>query len=124
MVVLEMSTPTSVHHSIDFCKVMLQFFLYWLFKSIIFHVIFLFLYLSISHGFLLISADFFPAQVGSDARENVRHWFTRSDASRRDKLLACGAFIVAELRLQVLEETEFTCSAGIAHNKVEIFIIL
>lgn len=118
MVVLEMSTPTSVHHSIDFCKVMLQFFLYWLFKSIIFHVIFLFLYLSISHGFLLISADFFPAQVGSDARENVRHWFTRSDASRRDKLLACGAFIVAELRLQVLEETEFTCSAGIAHNKM------
>ncbi|XP_049405506.1 DNA polymerase eta isoform X2 [Solanum stenotomum] len=57
-------------------------------------------------------------EVGSDARENVRHWFTRSDASRRDKLLACGAFIVAELRLQVLEETEFTCSAGIAHNKM------
>ncbi|XP_069153609.1 DNA polymerase eta isoform X16 [Solanum lycopersicum] len=58
------------------------------------------------------------SEVGSDARENVRHWFTRSDASRRDKLLACGAFIVAELRLQVLEETEFTCSAGIAHNKM------
>uniref|UniRef100_A0A0V0IKK7 DNA polymerase eta n=1 Tax=Solanum chacoense TaxID=4108 RepID=A0A0V0IKK7_SOLCH len=57
-------------------------------------------------------------EVGSDARENVRHWFTRSDASRRDKLLACGAFLVAELRLQVLEETEFTCSAGIAHNKM------
>ncbi|KAL3347776.1 hypothetical protein AABB24_021429 [Solanum stoloniferum] len=57
-------------------------------------------------------------EVGSDARENVRHWFTRSDASRCDKLLACGAFIVAELRLQVLEETEFTCSAGIAHNKM------
>ncbi|XP_055818577.1 DNA polymerase eta isoform X2 [Solanum dulcamara] len=57
-------------------------------------------------------------EVCSDARENVRHWLTRSDASRRDKLLACGAFIVAELRLQVLEETEFTCSAGIAHNKM------
>ncbi|KAG5630627.1 hypothetical protein H5410_002344 [Solanum commersonii] len=60
---------------------------------------------------------------GSDARENIRHWLTRSDASRRDKLLACGAFIVAELRLQVLVETEFTCSAGIAHNKAEIFNI-
>ncbi|XP_047263131.1 DNA polymerase eta isoform X4 [Capsicum annuum] len=55
---------------------------------------------------------------GSNAREKVGHWLTRSDASRRDKLLACGAFIVAELRLQVLEETEFTCSAGIAHNKM------
>ncbi|XP_019230146.1 PREDICTED: DNA polymerase eta [Nicotiana attenuata] len=57
-------------------------------------------------------------EVGTDPRENVRHWLTRSDASHRDKLLACGALIVAELRLQVLEETEFTCSAGIAHNKM------
>ncbi|XP_075100125.1 DNA polymerase eta-like isoform X3 [Nicotiana tabacum] len=57
-------------------------------------------------------------EVGTNPRENVRHWLTRSDASRRDKLLACGALIVAELRLQVLEETEFTCSAGIAHNKM------
>lgn len=57
-------------------------------------------------------------EVDIDTREKVRHWFTRSDASRRDKLLACGAFIVAELRLQVLEETEFTCSAGVAHNKM------
>ncbi|KAG5630918.1 hypothetical protein H5410_002635 [Solanum commersonii] len=39
-------------------------------------------------------------EVGSDARENVRHWFTR------------------KLQLQVLEETEFTCSAGSAHNKM------
>lgn len=41
-----------------------------------------------------------------------------SNADRRDKLLSCGALIVAELRLEVLKETEFTCSAGIAHNKV------
>lgn len=41
-----------------------------------------------------------------------------SNSDRRDKLLACGALIVAELRLEVLKETEFTCSAGIAHNKV------
>ncbi|CAN4112658.1 unnamed protein product [Withania somnifera] len=57
-------------------------------------------------------------EVGSNAREKVRHWLARSDASHRDKLLACGALIVAELRLHVLEETEFTCSAGIAHNKM------
>lgn len=48
----------------------------------------------------------------------MREWLCRSDADRRDKLLACGALIVAELRMQVLRETEFTCSAGVAHNKV------
>lgn len=58
-------------------------------------------------------------QDGSDVRENVKKWLVRADADHRDKLLACGALIVAELRLQVLQETEFTCSAGIAHNKVE-----
>lgn len=48
----------------------------------------------------------------------MREWFSKSNADRRDRLLACGALIVAELRLEVLEVTEFTCSAGIAHNKV------
>lgn len=55
-----------------------------------------------------------------DENECIKKWLCRDDADYRDKLLACGALIVAELRLQVLEETEFTCSAGIAHNKVEI----
>ncbi|KAM7500403.1 hypothetical protein LguiA_024817 [Lonicera macranthoides] len=55
---------------------------------------------------------------GRDIKENVREWLCRSDADHRDKLLACGALIVAELRLQVLKETEFSCSAGIAHNKM------
>ncbi|GMN56082.1 hypothetical protein TIFTF001_025178 [Ficus carica] len=55
---------------------------------------------------------------GFDAKENVREWLCRKDADRRDKLLACGTLIVAELRMQVLKETEFTCSAGIAHNKM------
>ncbi|KAH0986134.1 hypothetical protein GBA52_013311 [Prunus armeniaca] len=58
------------------------------------------------------------SEDGSDAKESVRKWLCRNDADRRDKLLACGAFIIAELRLQVLKETEFTCSAGIAHNKI------
>ncbi|PON63511.1 UmuC domain containing protein [Parasponia andersonii] len=40
----------------------------------------------------------------------------RKDVDHDDKLLACGTVIVAELRMQVLKETEFTCSAGIAHN--------
>ncbi|KAK1410898.1 hypothetical protein QVD17_37440 [Tagetes erecta] len=55
---------------------------------------------------------------GKDEKDIVREWLTRRDADHRDKLLACGAIIVAELRLQVLRETEFTCSAGIAHNKM------
>ncbi|XP_042512206.1 DNA polymerase eta isoform X2 [Macadamia integrifolia] len=50
--------------------------------------------------------------------ENVREWFCRSSAEHRDKLLACGAIIVADLRMQVFKETQFTCSAGIAHNKM------
>ncbi|THG04192.1 hypothetical protein TEA_018832 [Camellia sinensis var. sinensis] len=55
---------------------------------------------------------------GSDHKGNVKEWLHRSDADHHDKLLACGALIVAELRMQVLKETEFTCSAGITHNKV------
>ncbi|KAK8472366.1 hypothetical protein PHAVU_002G188000 [Phaseolus vulgaris] len=55
---------------------------------------------------------------GSDTKEEVRKWLCRSDASYQDKLLACGAVIVSDLRMQVLKDTEFTCSAGIAHNKM------
>lgn len=54
---------------------------------------------------------------GAENQDHVREWFLTSN-DRRDKLLACGALIVAELRLEVLKETEFTCSAGIAHNKM------
>ncbi|KAL7241615.1 hypothetical protein ACSBR1_014251 [Camellia fascicularis] len=55
---------------------------------------------------------------GSDHKDNVSEWLHWSDVDHLDKLLACGALIVAELRMQVLKETEFTCSAGIAHNKM------
>jgi DNA polymerase eta len=48
----------------------------------------------------------------------VREWLCRVDADYQDRLLACGAIIVVQLRIRVLEETQFTCSAGIAHNKV------
>lgn len=56
-------------------------------------------------------------QDGDDFKESVRDWICRKDADRRDKLLGCGIIIVAELRKQVLKETEFSCSAGVAHNK-------
>ncbi|XP_020096475.1 DNA polymerase eta isoform X1 [Ananas comosus] len=53
-----------------------------------------------------------------DREKNVREWLFRRHADYQDKLLACGAIIVARLRVKVLEETKFTCSAGIAHNKM------
>ncbi|XP_019182065.1 PREDICTED: DNA polymerase eta isoform X2 [Ipomoea nil] len=56
--------------------------------------------------------------IDKDENESIKNWLCRNDADYRDKLLACGALIVAELRLQVLNGTEFTCSAGIAHNKM------
>ncbi|XP_011022338.1 PREDICTED: DNA polymerase eta isoform X2 [Populus euphratica] len=58
------------------------------------------------------------SEDANDAQENVSKWLCRSDANHQDKLLACGALIVAELRMEVLKETQFTCSAGIAHNKM------
>ncbi|RLN23112.1 DNA polymerase eta [Panicum miliaceum] len=54
----------------------------------------------------------------NEKEKNVRAWLCRSDADYEDKLLACGAIIVAQLRIRVLEETQFTCSAGISHNKM------
>ncbi|AQK39856.1 DNA polymerase eta [Zea mays] len=53
-----------------------------------------------------------------EKEKNVRAWLCQSEADYQDKLLACGAIIVAQLRVRVLEETQFTCSAGIAHNKM------
>jgi len=59
----------------------------------------------------------FGDQDGENAM-TVGEWLCQSDNPRCDALLACGALIVAELRAAVLVETQFTCSAGIGHNKV------
>ncbi|KAJ6695181.1 DNA polymerase ETA [Salix koriyanagi] len=58
------------------------------------------------------------SEDANDAQENASKWLRRSDANHQDKLLACGALIVAELRMEVLKEAQFTCSAGVAHNKM------
>ncbi|KAB2601721.1 DNA polymerase eta-like [Pyrus ussuriensis x Pyrus communis] len=58
------------------------------------------------------------SEDSSDAKEMCENGFAGAVLIDVIKLLACGALIVAELRLQVLKETEFTCSAGIAHNKM------
>jgi DNA polymerase eta len=54
-------------------------------------------------------------------RDVVQKWLSRVEGELDDHLLACGAVVIAELRLAVLTETGFTCSAGIAHNKVVHF---
>ncbi|XP_078428686.1 Y-family DNA polymerase H isoform X2 [Wolffia australiana] len=56
--------------------------------------------------------------LGLQNGESVKQWLCRTDADHLDRLLACGAVIVAELRAEVLKKTSFTCSAGIAHNKM------
>lgn len=67
--------------------------------------------------FYLLTLALFGDQDVENAM-TVGEWLCQSDAPRCDALLACGALIVAELRAAVLAETQFTCSAGIGHNKV------
>lgn len=51
-------------------------------------------------------------------------WRTSVEGDEDICRLAVGAIIVSEMREAVLKETQFTCSAGIAHNKVRIKNIL
>ncbi|KAF9607750.1 hypothetical protein IFM89_000097 [Coptis chinensis] len=44
---------------------------------------------------------------GNKKGENVREWICSSNTNHNDKLLACGAIIVARTRMHVLKETEF-----------------
>ena len=45
-------------------------------------------------------------------------WKASLQEDENVRKLAVGAIIVSEMRDAVLKETQFTCSAGIAHNKV------
>ena len=51
--------------------------------------------------------------------EAVADWWKRSPEQWKagELLLACGATAVAELRAAVAAELDYSCSAGIAHNK-------
>ena len=55
----------------------------------------------------------------------ITDWLTttrdHADTSLHDQRLAVGAMLVEEMRQAVLRQTGFTCSAGIAHNKVRFF---
>lgn len=45
-------------------------------------------------------------------------WKASLEDDENIRRLAVGAIIVSEMREAVLKETHFTCSAGVAHNKV------
>lgn len=75
------------------------------------------------HDLIVVSLPSYVQDV-INREDSVRAWLCRADADYQDKLLSCGAIIVAQLRVKVLEETQFTCSAGIAHNKVYIHSFL
>ena len=49
----------------------------------------------------------------------VSHWWERPAElwQSGELLLACGAAAVADLRAAVAAELDYSCSAGIAHNK-------
>lgn len=62
------------------------------------------------------SCLFFCTQEGEDA---AGMWWKRGPEQwgSGELLLACGATAVADLRAAVAAELDFSCSAGIAHNK-------
>ena len=61
-------------------------------------------------GFMVDNGD--TQTVDKDA------WKASLQQDENIRKLAVGAIIVSEMRDAVLKETQFTCSAGIAHNKV------
>lgn len=61
-------------------------------------------------GFMTVNGD--NTTVDREA------WRASVENDENIRRLAVGAIIVSEMREAVLKETQFTCSAGIAHNKV------
>ncbi|XP_064490401.1 DNA polymerase eta-like isoform X2 [Ornithodoros turicata] len=55
---------------------------------------------------------------GDIRAEGVSNWLSSITVDSPDYLLARAAKLVEEIRLAVLRETGYRCSAGIAHNKV------
>ncbi|KAK9866888.1 hypothetical protein WJX84_001766 [Apatococcus fuscideae] len=62
-----------------------------------------------------------PHQVHVCGQEDgAEGWWNRpaEDWGSGERLLACGAAAVADLRAAVFAELGYTCSAGVAHNKI------
>ena len=60
----------------------------------------------------------FMIDDGDDKHVDTDAWRASLEDDENIRRLAVGAIIVSEMREAVLKETQFTCSAGISHNKV------
>ena len=60
------------------------------------------------------------ASAWQDGDQAVQNWWQRPAElwQTGELLLACGAATVADLRAAVADELGYSCSAGIAHNKI------
>ena len=65
----------------------------------------------------------FMIDDGDDKRVDTTAWRTSLEDDENIRRLAVGAIMVSEMREAVLKETQFTCSAGVAHNKVRLVSI-
>ena len=65
----------------------------------------------------------FMIDDGDDKRVDTTAWRASLEDDENIRRLAVGAIIVSEMREAVLKETQFTCSAGVAHNKVRYILI-
>jgi len=64
--------------------------------------------------------------ISGDRRQGLERWILDSFDELYDvraQKLAIAGIIVEEIRTSIYRETGFKCSAGIAQNKVNIFII-
>ena len=60
----------------------------------------------------------FMIDDGAEKCVDLAAWQAAVRDDENIKRLAIGAIIASEMRAAVLKETQFTCSAGVAHNKV------
>lgn len=66
---------------------------------------------------LLPTGTLLPSQL-PDTSSKPASWMQMAGLCEDDQLLICGAAAAQELRNHVLKELGYTCSAGVAHNKM------
>ena len=59
-----------------------------------------------------------PGDIEAPGFDKTEHWFQNCYASEDKQLLVCGAAAAQELRDEIFSQLGFTCSAGVAHNKM------
>lgn len=56
--------------------------------------------------------------AASSSVEAQANWKRNACAAEANEMLVCGAAAAHELRKAIMDELGYTCSAGIAHNKM------